>query len=356
MQKENKYSSMILKSSPPFDSRQVEVINEICEWGQKAEEFLGSKKKSLIKSFFSKESAFKGFYLYGSVGSGKSTICRKFFELFVSQAKVCFHFHEFMQLIHQKLFFLRTQKKLTKESLIEELARDLARTINFLYLDEMVVSDVADAMILGNVIHQLCKQGIVVMVTSNFHPDELYKDGVQRQTFLSAIELIKSEFIITKLISDQDYRYLQSLSRESFYLALSKEQQKRLLDKLSASLDIPLLEETKLDVNGRELVCRRTYKNIVIFTFEELCGEAQSSGDYIAICNNFNIVILTELRSIKSDERNEARRLINFIDTAYDKKIKLFVLSSSKLEDLYPKGALRAEFRRALSRLNEMLS
>ena len=355
MKKENKNTAKTVESIMKFDAQQLAMIKVLSDWAGQVENY-DSRSKSAIMRLFSKPLAFKGVYLYGSVGSGKSTICHMLFEKLKIKSKAYFHFHEFMQLVHKKMFLLRQNKSLTKESLMKELVKGFAQNISFLYLDEMVVSDIADAMIVGNLISECSRHGIVLMITSNFHPEDLYKDGIQRKTFLGAIEMLKSEFEILQLSSDQDYRYLKSLSYKSFYKVSSELECQSSVDKLMKVLGMSEWAQVMLNLNGRYLTCNHTAKKIALFTFDELFVMSNSSADFLSICSHFNIIILTQVRSINIDEKNEVKRLISFIDTAYEKKIKLFIISFSNLDEIYERGILKAEFGRTLSRLNEMLS
>ena len=173
---------------------------------------------------------------------------------------------------------------------------------------------------------------------------------------MSAIEIIKSEFEIVKLSTERDYRYQKSLSYKSFHKVLSATECDKAVVKLTDILGIAEFAPVVLDVNGRHLVCRHASKNIALLTFSELFTESNSSADFLSICSQFKIIILSQMRSIDADEKNEVKRLINFIDSAYEKKIKLFMISYCNLDEIYQHGILQVEFNRTKSRLNEMLS
>jgi cell division protein ZapE len=355
MKKENKYREYILKSGIKFDAVQLSAIEQLASWAQDAIYLLDQKPQGVLTKFFAQTKNVQGFYLYGSVGSGKSTICHQLFNSIEANNKSYFHFHEFMQFVHAQLFKLRQNAQLTKESLISELAAKFAKKTRLLYLDEMIVNDIADAMILGPLIQSMIKEGVLIMITSNLHPNELYKNGIQRNSFLRTIDLLNKEFTIVHLKTDQDYRYLNALSLDSFYFITSEIEYIKIFRKLCLTLKIGDFEEKVIDTNGRQILCKETYKNIALFDFAELFTTLNSTADFIALCSTFNIFIISGFRRIQAEEKNEVRRFINFIDTAYDKKVKLFVISSVQLDDIYPKGPLHTEFLRALSRLNEML-
>jgi len=356
MKKENKYSEITNSSQIKFDSRQREIIKELSDWSEVVE--AGQKKDETlsIKKLFTKKNAhYKSIYLYGAVGSGKSLICHLVFSNIDIDKKQYFHFHEFMRLVHNKLFKFREAKQLSSDGLIKHLAQEFAENTILLYLDEMVINDIADAMIIGKLISELVKNGVTMIITSNFRPEELYKDGIQRQTFLATTEVFGKSFDILNLSADIDYRYLKSLSLESFYLAQNKEEERSVVKSLIEKLEVGKFESRELEVNGRKFISPSSYKNLALFDFDELFGFPLSYADYLVLCENFNIIIISGVRRLMSEEMNETRRLINFIDTAYDKKIKLIVVSSCELGELYNKGTLKDEFKRSLSRLNEML-
>lgn len=318
---------------------------------------INNTKKSGIAFIFNKKfgNALKGTYIYGPVGCGKSTLMEIFFQGLNTKKKLLIHFHEFMQNIHSQIFQIRQKEE--KNSPITVVAKKLAQDYEVICLDELEINDITDAMIVGKLFKELLDHKIIIITTSNRHPDELYQDGLQRAKFLEFIEIIKQKLNLFYLNNHTDYRLSKiSANQKVFFTPNNKSNQKE-IEKLFLTLcenHTPAPRVIKF--KGRELVCNYAYKNIAKFTFEELCFNALGPADYIAICNEFRVIIITDIFKLSAENNNVLMRFINMIDEIYEHSILLICSMEVPFEQLYTKGRLEFQYQRTLSRLVEMQS
>lgn len=295
-----------------------------------------------------------GLYIYGKVGRGKSMLM----DLFVEHADVAqkrrVHFHQFMLEIHERLNRLRQGDR--AEDIIDRLVREIAAETSLLCFDEFHVSNIADAMILGRLFTGFFDAGVVVVSTSNWAPDDLYKNGLQRDRFLPFIELIKEKMLIFEMNGRTDYRYEQLRHLKSYFFPLGIESTRKL-----QGIFLELTHEAKpeliaLAVNGRALHISQAAQGIGFFNFDELCGTALGSADYLAIAECLHTVILDGVPMLRAEQRNEAVRFMTLIDALYEAKVKLFMASAAPFERLSTAEDIAAAFQRTISRLMEMQS
>ncbi|KAM0749985.1 AFG1-like ATPase [Meredithblackwellia eburnea MCA 4105] len=290
----------------------------------------------------------KGLYLYGSVGCGKSFLMDLFYNSLpldeddgLKKRRV--HFHAFMMDVHKRgheLKKLLDERGEKEADWIVHAARDLASEARVLCFDEFQVTDIADAMILRRLMESLMGYGVVAVMTSNRAPDELYKNGIQREQFIPCIELIKKQFEVTCLDSDIDYRKQPRALSKVYFHPLSPENKSeisKIFDALTSSSpeDDPVITNRKLHVWGRPLVVPESTSKVARFTFEELCGHALSAADYLEITKNFETVVLEDVPQLGLDSKDKARRFILFIDAAYEVKTKLFILSEPPITQVF---------------------
>ncbi|MGB1546981.1 MAG: cell division protein ZapE [Alphaproteobacteria bacterium] len=298
----------------------------------------------------------KGVYLHGDVGRGKSMLMDLFFEHAPVHRKRRVHFHEFMLEAHARLHEWRRESAGNRKAKdpLPLVAADLAREAWLLCFDELQILDIADAMIVGRLFAALFEEGVVVVATSNRAPDDLYKDGLQRESFLPFIALMKEKLHVVELAGDQDYR-LRLLRDLNVY---------RTDDGAEAALDGAFERLTMgsapkpctLLVQGRRLDVRRAARGVVRFSFAELCERPLGAADYLEIANQFHTVLLDRIPRLTPDSRNEAKRFVTLIDALYEHKVKLIASAEDAPEALYPSGDGAMEFRRTVSRLLEMQS
>jgi len=293
----------------------------------------------------------RGVYLWGGVGRGKTWLMDLFFDSLTHSARRRSHFHHLMRDVHAGLADIRL-----RQQPLAILARRMARRARVWCLDELQVSDIADAMILGGLFEELLHQGITLVITSNQPPAELYRDGLQRARFLPAIALLEQQLDVVHVDSGIDYR-LRQLRQASIYLpsgdATSAVRLRALFEQLAPAHAV---DERHIDVGGRVINARRRGGGVVWFGFAPLCESARNAADYAALARDFHTVFLTRVPVLDDHRADAARRFIALVDEFYDQGVKLIVSAAAAPAELYRGQRLAFEFRRTASRLAEMQS
>jgi cell division protein ZapE len=302
----------------------------------------------------------RGLYLWGKVGRGKSFLMDLFYDHADVTPKRRVHFHAFMLDVHARLHRYRQHPKFGDDP-IPPTARDLAQEARLLCFDEMQISDIADAMIVGRLFTALFAEEVCVVTTSNRPPADLYKDGLNRALFLPFIQLLEQELDILSLNGPTDYR-LERLSGVQVYhvpngpVATAKLSQAffQLTDhEVEDAASVP--SET-LEVQGRHLHVPKALKGVAVFSFKRLCDAPLGAADYLAIAHRYHTLILVGVPQLGPDKRNQAKRFVTLIDALYEHKVKLLCAADAPPEQLYPAGDGSFEFERTVSRLMEMQS
>jgi cell division protein ZapE len=292
-----------------------------------------------------------GLYLWGGVGRGKTWLMDLFFESLPSGQARRLHFHRFMYDVHARLAQIRQQR-----SPLEHIAQALARATRVLCLDELQVSDIADAMILAGLFDGLFRRGVTLVATSNVPPAELYKDGLQRQRFLPAIGLLEHHLEVARLAGVIDYR-LRQLTQAGIYLVSGAPDTGARLAALFAALaDHHTQAGRVIEIEGRPIAVIRAAGGAVWFDFEALCAGPRSQNDYIEIAREYQSVIVSDVPALDAARDDEARRFIALIDELYDRNVNLIVSAVAPAAQLYRGERLREPFARTTSRLIEMQS
>src|SRR5687768_4043471 len=256
------------------------------------------------------------------------------------------HFHHFMREIHRSLDELRGT-----EDPVAEVAARTARRYRLVCFDEFHVSDIADAMILGRYLEQVMDRGVVFCMTSNYPPDELYPNGLQRERFLPVIELLKSRLDVIEVDNGTDYRRLKMERMQVYHV-----DDEAALEKIFLELKDVEEERHPLDVDGRMIAYRKRAGGLVWFDFQALCGGARSYADYVDLSRRFHTVMLSGVPRMSAKHSDAARRFTWLVDVLYDDRVKLIVSAQAPPEALFPEGDNSAEFQRTVSRLHEMQS
>lgn len=303
-------------------------------------------------SFFSKSKpAPKGLYLYGGVGTGKSLMMDLFFDAAPVSKKRRVHFHQFLQEIQARITHERAKKDADP---LPRVAKALAKQTRLLCFDELQVTDVGDAMILGRLFEGLFAEGVVIVATSNRHPNDLYKNGLNRQLFEPFIELIKVTLDVQELDSGRDYRLEQLEAAPVYYHPLGSEADSAMDTAFKRLTRGAKVQTCILDVQGRELVVPRQAAGVARFTFEELCARPLGPADYLMVAETFHTVMIDRAPLLTPDKRDQAKRFVTLIDALYEIKTKLVMSAAVEAANLYPEGDFAFEFQRTVSRLFEM--
>lgn len=293
----------------------------------------------------------RGLYLWGGVGRGKTYLVDNFHECLPFDRKLRIHFHRFMQRVHGEL------KRLEGEvDPLEIIADGLAGEARVLCFDEFFVSDITDAMILGGLMEALFRRGVTLVATSNIVPDELYRDGLQRQRFLPAIALVKQHTEVINVDSGVDYRLRALEQAELYHTPLDEQANESLLRSFHSLAPEPGMQWERLEINGRYLSSRWVADDVVWFEFAELCDGPRSQNDYIEIARIYHAVLVGNVPRMGPASDDRARRFINLVDEFYDRNVKLIMSAEVPITELYGGGRLEFEFQRTCSRLQEMQS
>jgi cell division protein ZapE len=284
------------------------------------------------------------------VGRGKSFLMDCFFQAVPLQRKTRLHFHEFMREVHREL-----QELKGIADPLEELGKRIARKFRLICFDEFHVADVTDAMILHRLLDALFRNRVSIVTTSNFHPDELYPNGLHRDRILPAIELLKAQLEVINVDAGTDYRR-RTLEDMNLYLTPLNEATEATLTKAFESLAEAQDEDPKLMIEHRVLQARRRAGGVVWFDFQTLCGGPRSQNDYLELASQFHTVILSDVPEMPVRLASEARRFTWLVDVLYDRRVKLVISAAVPAEQLYTDGPLAHEFPRTVSRLQEMRS
>lgn len=297
--------------------------------------------------FAKPKAAPKGLYIYGPVGRGKTYLMDLFYST-LTVPKLRQHFYEFMASIHAELRVLQGQA-----NPLEQVVKELAQKVAVICLDEFFVEDIADAMILSALLHGLFKAGVVLVTTSNVIPENLYRNGLQRDRFLPAIKLIQTQMQVLDLNHPTDYRLLHDFKSKNYHFPLSD--QTLFLQYHFAVLkgDQPNLDPHFVLNDWGFNAVHRTAK-IIWFDFAEVCVKARSSLDYLALTETYTAILLQNIPALLEQDSDAVRRFIALVDTCYDRKIIMILASAVALRDLYQGQRLAFEFARTESRLIEM--
>lgn len=292
----------------------------------------------------------KGLYLWGSVGVGKTFMMDIFFHcLPINKLRV--HFHQFMQRTHDELTRLQGQK-----NPLDIFAKKLAKETSVLCFDEFFVSNIADAMLLGGLLKSLFENGICLIASSNVQPDDLYKNGIQRENFLPAIELIKNNTTVFHMISHHDYRLEHVTQAGVYFTPLSSEAEQNMEKSFQHFSNHKPGAKGTIDIYGRPVKIRKQSGSTIWFDFTDICGIPRSQKDFLYLAKHYQTVLISNIPVISQNENNLITSFINLIDVLYDARIKLVISAETHVEGLYPEGQMRFAFARAQSRLIEMQS
>ena len=310
--------------------------------------------KPVKKSWFGKARAepIQGLYLWGGVGRGKSMLMDLFVDCLGDIPARRVHFHGFMQEIHGAMHQAR---KDGVEDALMPAAKAVIASVRCLAFDEMQITDITDAMIVGRLFEALLEAGVAVVTTSNRAPDTLYKDGLNRQLFLPFIELLKQRMVVRELASETDYRQ-DRLEGQPVYFTPNNGAARAAMDAIWRDLTGGRSERLVLKVKGREVEIPGFHNGVARASFYDLCGRMLGAGDYLALAEEAKVLLLDDIPRLSRNNFNEAKRFVTLIDALYEAGVRLIASAAAVPEMLYVEGEGTFEFQRTASRLREMQS
>jgi cell division protein ZapE len=351
------YESQIAERGFRADPAQLAVVSRLEALrsrliaGRHSPASLGGRLMRAIGRRGGTASTVQGLYLWGPVGRGKTWLMDLFFQSLPFAERRRRHFHRFMHDVHAELTTLSDV-----EAPLETVAARLAANVRVLCFDELFVTDIADAMILGVLFESLFRRGVTLVATSNVAPRDLYRDGLQRQRFLPAIRLIEQHVEVVTVGGDRDYR-LRQLTQAGTYLPSGDPGTGAKLRALFAQISgDDATSDGAVEIEGRSIPVVRQSEVAVWFDFEALCDGPRSQEDYIEISRDYQSLVVSDVPVMDALRENEARRFIALIDELYDRCVKLIISAAAPPAQLYRGERLVLEFQRTVSRLTEMQS
>ncbi|MDO6764576.1 cell division protein ZapE [Agarivorans sp. 1_MG-2023] len=298
-----------------------------------------------------RQQSVQGLYMWGGVGRGKTYLMDTFFNCLPQQRKMRVHFHRFMQRVHHELKTLDGQS-----NPLEIVADRLITEAEVICFDEFFVSDITDAMLLGTLFEALFERGVTLVATSNIPPEDLYRNGLQRQRFMPTIKLIQQHCQILNVDGGSDYRMRTLNEAEIYHYPLDKQAEQNLAQYFLQLSNEPRQQLGQIEINQRMINFVNEADSVLHIEFAELCEGARSQLDYIELARLYHTVLLSGVVAMGAKNDDAARRFIALIDEFYERNVTLIIAAEVALEKLYKGGRLSFEFERCLSRLQEMQS
>lgn len=332
--------------SDPAQLHAVEALERCAEeWGE-----YKHKRSNAIKKLINHPAEPKGVYMHGGVGRGKSFLMDCFFNAVPLVRKTRLHFHEFMREVHRELADLSGTV-----NPLDVLAERISKRYKLICFDEFHVADITDAMILHRLLDGLFRNHVGLVTTSNFHPDALYPNGLHRDRILPAIELLKAKMDVVSVDNGTDYRRRSMEMVQTYHCPLDAAAEAALGDAFSRLAEARE-ESPVINIEHREITCRKRAGGVIWFDFQFLCGGPRSQNDYLEIASRFHTLLLSGVPEMGPRQASEARRFTWLIDVLYDRRCKLIMSAAVQPEALYTEGPMSHEFPRTASRLVEMQS
>lgn len=326
------------------DPQQIEVLALLDAIAQQV-----GQERGVLDWF--KRPLVKGLYLWGSVGIGKTWLMDVFYNHLSITQKKRIHFHPFMQYIHTELKRLQgSEDPLTK------VARQLAKEIRVLCLDEFLVHDIADAMLLGNLLNALFKQGITLVATSNTPPENLYQHGLQRERFLPAIALLQINTQVFHLTTNSDYRLRHLENQQLYYSPLDNQADEWLTQRFLDLAGDREVSTQPIRIAGRDINVRGITADVAWFDFSALCHVPRNTQDYLELARSFHTLLLSNVPKITAERDDLINYFIHLIDVCYDANVKMVITAEVAIAEIYTEGRMLKDFSRTKSRLQEMQS
>ena len=344
------------------DSEQLRVLEKLERLFNELEEYRQYRQgpiNRLVTNLGAGRKPPRGMYIWGGVGRGKSLMMDAFFKASRHRRKRRVHFHEFMREIHARMRSLSGT-----EDPVDAISTEIAQSLRLLAFDEFHVSDIADAMILGRLLELLIAKGVVMVLTSNYKPDDLYPNGLQRARFLPAIEILKRDLDVVELSGAVDHRRRLLDALSVYYTPIDAHADENLARFFEAMTKASYTENGTIEVGGRPITYRRRAKGVIWFDFHELFEKPRSQVDYLEIASSYHTVLISGVKRMAPSQVDVVRRFTWLVDIFYDQRVKLVLSAEAPAEELViapdkPTGAeamVHKEFARTASRLREMQS
>lgn len=344
------YENNRLATGFVHDPAQAAAIHKLDVLWHQLMEFKSKRNHFLGRSLLSPDVP-KGLYLWGGVGRGKTFLMDAFYASVPYRRKRRIHFHNFMAEVHHEMKLLAQH-----DDPLIALSDTLAKSTRLLCLDEFHVDDIADAMILGRLLDALFARGVILITTSNYPPDGLYPNGLQRQSFLPTIALLKQQLDVLNVDNGTDYR-LREMVRAPMFLSPNDAQNEQRMNAMFERYTVGAWQaNASITVCGRVIPAKKIARNAIWFEFEVLCGGVHGQNDYLEIAHRFPIVFLADIPLLRLEQAAEARRFTWLIDVLYDNHVKLVASSEVPPEQLAEAHSLSSLDSRTASRLIEMQS
>ena len=344
------------------DSEQLRVLEQLERLFSELEDYRqyrAGKLNRLVTNLGAGRRPPRGMYIWGGVGRGKSLMMDAFFKASRHRRKRRVHFHEFMREIHARMRALSGT-----EDPLETIATEIARDLRLLAFDEFHVSDIADAMIVARLLELLIEKGVVLVLTSNYKPDDLYPNGLQRSRFLPAIEVLKRDLDVVELTGSTDHRRRLLDALSVYYTPIDAHADENLARFFEAMTKATYSENGTIEVGGRPIAFRRRAKGVIWFDFHELFEKPRSQVDYLEIASAYHTVLISGVKRMLPSQIDVVRRFTWLVDVFYDQRVKLALSAEVPAEELVapapdakgPEVMVHKEFGRTASRLREMQS
>ncbi|HEX4781075.1 MAG TPA: cell division protein ZapE [Usitatibacter sp.] len=344
------------------DSEQLKVLEKLQKLFEELEDYRqyrAGRINRLVTQLGAGRKPPRGMYIWGGVGRGKSLMMDAFFKVLPHKRKRRVHFHEFMREIHARMRELSGQP-----DPLDAISAAISRELRVLAFDEFHVSDIADAMILGRLLELMVERGVVLVMTSNYQPDDLYPNGLQRARFLPAIEILKRDLDVAELGGAVDHRRRLLDALSVYYTPLDDKADAHLAMFFEAMTKATFAEDGALEIGGRSIAFRRRAKGVVWFDFPELCEKPRSQVDFLEIASAYHTVLVSNVPQMTASRTDVVRRFTWLVDVFYDQRVKLVLSAEAPPEELLRVGdgssaaerTVLREFARTASRLREMQS
>lgn len=308
-------------------------------------------KRSGFLSYFHSSQLVKGLTIWGGVGIGKTLMMDCFYQCLPFPQKMRMHFHQFMQLVHQAL-----RRHQGEQDPLQVIAKELAQKTNVLCFDELFVSDITDAMLLGRLFKALFARKVCLVTTSNVPPDDLYKNGLQRDSFLPAIEMLKTHTDVIHVPTVMDYRLRHLKEAGVFYTPLDDAARDNMEKSFVTLCSDQPVSFDPIVLFGRSIRIKKLAGDTVWFDFKDLCGVPRSQHDYLAIAKQYKTVFISDIPIIPEHQKDIICLFISMVDVFYDARVRLVISAAEPVSELYSRDYMVLEYTRTHSRLLEMQS